>query len=135
MFPASTKGGGMCFAMPDVCLTPAPPAPPVPIPYPNLAQCAQATGVSTKVMIMNKETIVEMAKIPQSNGDEAGTNGGVMSGMNRGEVAFKLGSSKVMAEGKKIGRLLSLTGHNGANPNAPAGMQVAPSQTKVLVFP
>ncbi len=32
IFPASTKGGGQCFAIPDVCLTPAPPAPPIPVP-------------------------------------------------------------------------------------------------------
>jgi len=36
MFPASTKkGSGPCIAFPDVCKTPAPPAPFVPIPYPN----------------------------------------------------------------------------------------------------
>jgi hypothetical protein len=28
---------GMSMAFPDVCLTPAPPAPPMPIPYPNIA--------------------------------------------------------------------------------------------------
>ncbi|MBK7401287.1 MAG: DUF4150 domain-containing protein [Myxococcales bacterium] len=135
MFPASTTAGGMCFAMPDVCLTPAPPAPPVPIPYPNLAQCAQATSTTTKVLIQNKPVIVEMSKIPQSSGDEAGTNGGVMSGMNRGEVAFKLGSSKVMMQGKKVCFITSLTAHNGASPNAPAGAQIAPSQAKVIVAP
>ncbi len=36
MMPASSKKGGQCFAFPDVCKTPAPPAPFVPIPYPNI---------------------------------------------------------------------------------------------------
>ena len=44
MFPASTKGGGMCFGFPDVCKTPAPPAPFVPIPYPNFAPPMMASG-------------------------------------------------------------------------------------------
>jgi superfamily II DNA helicase RecQ len=43
IFPASTKGGGVCFAFPDVCLTPAPPAPPIPIPYPNIGQVSSAS--------------------------------------------------------------------------------------------
>ena len=35
MFPVSKKkGGGACIAFADVCKTPAPPAPFVPIPYP-----------------------------------------------------------------------------------------------------
>ena len=31
--------------------------------------------------------------------------------------------------------LTSMTGHNGTNANVPAGVQVAPSQTKVIVAP
>ncbi len=132
---AATKKGGMCFAMPDVCLVPAPPAPPIPTPFPNLAQCAQASATTTKVMIENKEVIVQTSKIPQSSGDEAGTNGGVMSGMNRGEVAFRTASSKVKFEGKGVVMLSAMSAHNGANANMPAGAQIAPSQPKVLVGP
>ena len=61
MFPASTKMGGTCFAMPDVCKVPAPPAPPIPTPFPNTAQCMQAnSGISTKVKVAQKEAILEM---------------------------------------------------------------------------
>ena len=49
IFPASTTAGGNCFAMPDTCLTPAPPAPPVPIPYPNTGMVNQAKKTSKKV--------------------------------------------------------------------------------------
>ena len=35
MCPASTKGGGMSIVFPDVCKTPSPPEPFVPVPYPN----------------------------------------------------------------------------------------------------
>lgn len=135
MLPASTKAGGTCFAMPDVCLTPAPPAPPVPVPYPNTAQVASANGVVTVVLIENKETVVEGSKIPNSSGDEAGTNGGVTSGTNMGPVEPKAFSSKVFLQGKKAVFLTATTAHNGTSANAPMGVQVAPSQTKVLVAP
>ena len=42
MFPASTNGGGQCFAFPDTCKTPTPGGP-VPIPYPNIAMVNQAS--------------------------------------------------------------------------------------------
>ena len=44
MFPVASKGGGSCAAFPDVCKTPAPPAPFVPIPYPHMAQCTDGDG-------------------------------------------------------------------------------------------
>ena len=135
IFPASTKAGGQDFAFPDVCLTPAPPAPPIPVPYPNIAMLNQATKASTKVKIVNKEACTLKTEIPKSSGDEAGTNGGVMSGQNMQKVLYKIGSSKVMIEGQKVVHATSMTGQNGASSNNPAGLQIAPSQTKVLVAP
>ncbi len=130
--PASTKAGGMCLGVPDVCLTPSGPSP-VPIPYPNMAQVSSCDGTIDKVLISNKETVVEDSKIPNSSGDEAGTAGGVMSGLNRGEAHFQLYSSKVYAKGKKIVFHTAITTHNGSNPNMPAGTQMSPSQSKVMV--
>lgn len=137
MIPASTNGGGMCVAFPDVCKTPAPPAPPIPIPYPNMAQLTQATGstCSQKVTFDGKKVVTTDTKIPQSNGDEAGTLGGVVSNCNMNQATFKLGSSKVLVEGKKVVYLGCMTGQNGSNANMPAGAQVAPSQAKVFVAP
>lgn len=135
MLPASTKAGGTCFGMPDVCLTPAPPGPPVPVPYPNTAQMAAANGAVTVVLVENMPTIAEGAKIPNSSGDEAGTSGGVSSGTNMGPVEPKVFSSKVYFQGKKAVFLTSTTAHNGTSANLPAGAQVSPSQTKVLVAP
>lgn len=135
IFPASTKGGGTCFAMPDVCLTPAPPAPPVPIPYPNTGMVNQAKKTAKKVKFSGKEAVTVQSEISRSMGDEAGTNKGVMSGTNMGKVVFKKGSAKVKAQGKKCIHLTSMTGHNGGNANMPAGVQVAPSQTKVIISP
>lgn len=135
MLPASTKAGGVYFAMPDVCLTPAPPAPPVPIPYPNTAQVAASNGTISKVLIENKETVAEGSKVPNSSGDEAGTNGGVTSGVNMGPVEPKVFSSKVFAGGKKVVFVTATSAHNGTSANMPAGAQIAPSQAKVFVAP
>ncbi len=140
IMPASTNGGGQCACFPDVCKTPAPPAPsPVPIPYPNMAMCTQAKGgtCSKKVKISNKKTIVVGAEISMSSGDEAGcAGGGVKSSKFKGPAKYKMGSSKVKAEGKKIAHAASMVEHNGSgNSNMPAGAQVAPSQTKVKVMP
>ena len=135
IFPASTKGGGQCFAMPDVCLTPAPPAPPVPIPYPNIGMVNQAKKTSTKVKFAGKEVVTKKSEMSRSSGDEAGVNKGVVSGMNMDKVTFKKGSSKVKIQGQPCVHLTIMTGHNGSNANMPAGAQIAPSQTKVIIAP
>jgi len=135
MFPGATKGGGQCMGMPDVCLTPAPPASPVPVPYPNVGMLNQATKTATKVYFVDKPVITLKSEIPRSMGDEAGVNGGVVSGTNMDRVLFKKGSAKVIVEGQPCVYLTSVTGHNGANSNMPAAQVIAPSQTKVLVAP
>lgn len=136
MFPGSTKGGGTCLAAPDVCITQVPP--PVnkaPIPYPNTAMLTQATNTSTKVKFFGSEVVTLKSEIPRSMGDEAGSSGGVISGVNMDKVVFKQGSSKVKVEGQPCIHLTSLSTHNGSNANAPSGCQVAPSQIKVFVAP
>jgi hypothetical protein len=135
IFPASTKGGGQCFAMPDVCLTPAPPSPPVPVPYPNIAMLNQANKESKKVKFAGKGVLTKKSEVPQTMGDEAGVNKGVMSGMNMSKMTFKKCSSKVKIEGQQCAHLTAVTGHNGSNANCPAGAQVALSQTKVIIAP
>lgn len=135
MLPGTTKAGGQCFAMPDVCKTPAPPAPPVPIPYPNIGMVTQLSKESKKVKFDKKGVGLVTSEIPKSMGDEAGTLGGVVSNMNMNKIVYKKGSSKVKAEGKAVTTLTAMTGHNGSNANMPAGAQIAPSQMKVLVMP
>ena len=140
MMGASTNGGGqsMTPGPTDVCKTPAPPAPPVPLPYPNIAQLNQAKGdtCSSKVLIDGKKTATEETEISMSSGDEPGTaGGGVMSNKFKGPCKFKQGSGGVKAEGKKVAYVTCMVGHNGDNANMPAGTQVAPSQTKVTVMP
>src|SRR5690349_2350879 len=101
MLPAATKKGGEAFAIPDTCMTPAAPSP-LPVAYPNWGMLNQTDKVIDKVLVENKETVVESSKIPISTGDEPGTLGGIISGVNMGQVTFKKYSSKVYAKGKKV---------------------------------
>jgi len=136
MFPASTNGGGQCFAFPDTCKTPTPGGP-VPIPYPNIAMVNQASGSSCakKVKICGKKAVHKKTKISMSSGDEAGcAGGGVISSKMKGAVNYKMGVSKVKIEGNDAINHLKMSGHNGSNANAPPGTQVAPSQTTVILM-
>jgi hypothetical protein len=130
---ASSKAGGICMGMPDVCLVPSAPSP-IPTPFPNIGQCDGADGTVDSVLIENKEVLVDSSKISSSKGDEAGSSGGVVSGVNRDQVTFKRASSKVYAKGKKMVMHTAMTAHNGSSANFPAGMQVSPSQTKVVLM-
>jgi hypothetical protein len=132
MFPAATNGGGQAMGMPDVCKVPAPPLPPIPTPFPNIAMLPQAVGGSVKVKIQNKPVITVAAKVPISMGDEAGVAGGVVSGLNVGPCAFKLGVPTVKIEGNAVVTQLKPTGHNGSSANC-MGAILAPSQMAVLV--
>lgn len=70
--PITVKGQGICFAFPDVCLTPAPPGPPVPIPYPNTlkSQLADASREAASVFAGGNPVITSKSSIPITTGDE-----------------------------------------------------------------
>ncbi len=131
MMPASCKKGGMATGFPDVCKTPSPGGP-IPIPYPNIAQVSQASKTAKKVKIAKKPACTMKSEVPRSNGDEAGTAGGVVSSCNMGKLQWAMGSSKVKIEGQKAVFVSGMTKHNKGNA---VGAQAAPSQTKVLVMP
>lgn len=138
MFPASTKGGGSVATTGplDACKTPSPGGP-VPLPYPNLGEVSNASGGSCaqKTKFDGSKVCTVKTELSRSSGDEAGTVGGVVSNRNMAAINFKMGSGKVIVEGEKCAHMGSMTGHNGSNANVPAGAQIAPSQTKVLVGP
>jgi hypothetical protein len=129
--PMATMAGGMCLGFPDVCKTQVGPVV-VPIPYPNIGTLAVGEGTTTKVLISNMPAYTQESKLPLSNGDEAGAEGGVISGMIMGEIAFRTASSKVSLQGQKAVVLTAMTAHNGSNANFPAGALLAPSQAKVI---
>ncbi len=131
-FPVCTLDGGMAQAnVPDVCNTPSP-AGPVPMAYPNMAELSSADDTIDKVLVAAKPTIVQASSVARSQGDEAGSPGGVVSGSFGEKVSFRQASSKVYAAGKKVVLATCMTAHNVSSPNAPLGQVTVPSQTKVF---
>lgn len=134
MFFITTKAGGMCTVATDVCNTPSPSGP-VPMTYPNIANCNQATAstCSEKVTIEGMTILHKGSEIPMSSGDEAGSQGGVISGKIKGETTFKKFSAKVKVEGQALVFQTCTTAQNGKSANAQGGLQADPSQSKVTV--
>ncbi|WP_027212213.1 DUF4150 domain-containing protein [Burkholderia sp. WSM2232] len=131
------NGGATALAVPDVCITPVPsPGGPVPtpLPYPNTGTTAMADpgGLVQNVLVVGLPAMNLASKVMMTEGDQPGSQGGVVSHKIMGEMSFLMGSTAVMVGGKPAVRLGALTGHNGAPPNA-EGSVIAPSQTVVVV--
>ncbi|MFO0550883.1 MAG: DUF4150 domain-containing protein [Polyangiaceae bacterium] len=136
MFAITTTAGGTCNGFPDVCKTPAPP--PVnqlPLPYPNLAlaMTANKSTCTLRVKILGQPVLTKRSMIPSSTGDEAGSLGGVVSGMIKGPALPKTSSLKVKAEGAAVIYQTCIMGQNGTNANC-VGIQDSPSQANVFVM-
>ena len=108
---------GIAFAFPDVCKTPAPPAPPVPIPYPNVADLSQATGVADQLLLgpNGDPALLLDSEVATSTGDEAGSAGGVTSGSIKGKCVITRASGSVLYGGKGVARFLDTTSQNDDN--------------------
>src|SRR5215471_3628007 len=80
---------GITTAFPDVCKTPAPPAPFVPIPYPNIAQSSDTANGSETVKCDGNPICLKDSNFSTSTGDEAGTaGGGMVSNKTQGKAEF-----------------------------------------------
>lgn len=109
------QSGGVTQAFPDVCKTPAPPGPPIPIPYPNISQSQHASKTAQTVTADGMPICVRDSIFSLSNGDEPGVIGGIMSGMIMGIAEFVNFSFDVEVEGKGVPRALDLMLHNKKN--------------------
>ena len=107
---------GIAFAFPDVCNTPSPGGP-IPLPYPNIAQLADATGVADQLLLgpSSLKAVLQDSSIPTSSGNEAGSLGGVSSGVIKGECKVTMASATVLYGGKGIARLSDMTRQNKQN--------------------
>ena len=105
---------GVAAAFPDVCKTPAPPAPvPPPIPYPNVGNSAMASAKVTKrVGDDTQKVVVKGSAYAMTSGDEPGVAMGVISNKIKGKSEVKNQSVNVKFEGKGIGRLSDPHGNN-----------------------
>jgi hypothetical protein len=107
--------GGVTIAFPDVCKTPAPPAPPIPIPYPNIAKSSDTADGSKKVKMDGNPICLKDSNFSTSTGDEAGTLNGVVSNKIKGKAEFVNFSFDVKVEGKSVARALDPMLHNDKN--------------------
>jgi hypothetical protein len=118
------QSDGISIGAPDVCLTPAPPAPLVPIPYVNVAQSKDLANQARTVFADGEAIAVKDSYFSTSVGDEPGTGGGVVSGVNKGKAIFANYSMNVFAESKGVARLTDPMLNNGNSPNAPPTPEV-----------
>jgi hypothetical protein len=106
---------GVTIAFPDVCKTPAPPAPFVPIPYPNIAKSSDSSKTAKKVSNKGENICVKDSNFMMSTGDEAGTLFGMISAKIKGKAEFINFSFDVQIEGKNVPRALDPMLHNDKN--------------------
>lgn len=123
------NSGGICMGMPDVCQTPTPGGP-VPIPYPNIAKSQDTAMGSSTVTVDGQPIMLKDSCFSQSTGDEAGSAGGVLSGIIKGKAEFINYSFDVMVEGKNVCRLGDMMLLN--NRNTPPMPEVQPP---IVVLP
>jgi len=111
---------GTAMAFPDVCKVPAPPAPFVPVPFPNIAMSKDTAQGTKKVKCDGNPIMIQGSNFSTSTGDEAGTLKGMVSMTNKGKAEFILQSFDVKAENKGIPRQLDLMLQNKlGSPNTP----------------
>jgi len=109
------KSNGVTIAFPDVCKTPAPPAPFVPIPYPNIAMSKDTMMGAKKVEAKGCPICVKDSNFKMSTGDEAGSLLGMISSKIKGKAEFLMFSFDTKAEGKGVTRALDIMLHNDKN--------------------
>ena len=102
---AHKGSGGQSPVFPDVCKTPAPPAGPIPIPYPNIGKSSDTSDGPTNVTVDGEMPSVKGSKYSTSSGDEAGSVGGIVSSTTSGECEFMMYSFDVKLDGKNACRL------------------------------
>lgn len=128
---ANTQMGGMDTGLPDVCLTPAAAGIPVPIPYPNIANGPMGVPAAYHVLISCAPAHNLGTSVPLTNGDNAGVNMGVASGMVMGPSRHLTGAFTCLIGGMPASRMTSSSLQNSTN--CP-GARVMPSQVTVLIL-
>ncbi|WP_457331027.1 DUF4150 domain-containing protein [Rhizobacter sp. P5_C2] len=115
------SSGVSTATVPDVCKTPSPGGP-VPIPYPNISQSSTlANGTTTVKADGGMMIAIKGSEFSTSNGDNAGTLGGVKSSTFMKESTWILYSFDVKMEGRNACRLTDKKLQNHGNTADMAG--------------
>jgi len=115
MLSHKAANGIAAATVPDVCKTPSPGGP-VPVPYPNIAQ-SDTLDKGTKTVTADGGNMCanKGSEYSSSNGDEAGTAGGVKSSTNMKEAKWITTSMDVKLEGQGAARLSDKMTNNHEN--------------------
>ncbi|MGE5451957.1 MAG: DUF4150 domain-containing protein [Acidobacteriota bacterium] len=108
------SNGVSMATIPDVCKTPSP-AGPVPIPYPNISQSTALDKGSSTVKADGMMIAIKGSEFSMSNGDNAGTAGGVKSSTFMKESTWILYSFDVKIDGQNACRLTDKKFQNHEN--------------------
>ncbi len=100
--------------VPDVCKTPSPGGP-IPVPYPNVAKQSSLQGGTTTVRAHGQMIAVKGSQYASSNGDEAGTAGGLKYGVNMKATDWITYSLDVKMDGQNACRHTDKKFHNNKN--------------------
>ncbi len=111
--------GGVSIATPDPCKLQAGPVLLV-LPLPNVAESKNLAQGTKKVTCDGQPVAIDGSTLDPTTGDEAGAQGGVVSGKTKGKAAIVGFSMDVMFEGKGVARANDMATHNEKNtPPAP----------------
>lgn len=114
--------GGIVITSPDVCMTPVGNSI-VPVPYVNTANSADTSNGSKTVTVDSNPIMLKDSCFSVSCGNEAGTAGGISSGVTKGKAMFVSASFDVLVEGKPVCRrldpMVSNQSCSGNTPPAP----------------
>lgn len=128
MLPAANRSSGQNVGSPDVCKTPIGTVH-VPTPYVNVASHAQAVGASTTTYVCMQSALNQGSTIPQSSGDEAGTDHWSI----KGSCTHTRGNSVVFIDSLPAINLTSLTSQNKGNCSSGA-VAIAGAATVLLTL-
>lgn len=100
------KGNAKSINFPCVGKTPGPPAPFVPVPYPNVSMGTDTAKGSKKVKAHGKEVCLKnTSNFKTSTGNEAATaGGGLITAKTKGKSSYVMYSMDVKIEGKEVPR-------------------------------
>ncbi len=118
---ASKSASGVSSACaPDVCFSPGPPPPGVPVPYANTVLAKDLDNLSRTVFFKGTGAALEKDSFfATSYGNEPATPGlkkGTVSGQIKGKGHFATWSMNVKVEGKGVARHLDTVTHNHNSP-------------------
>ena len=104
------KGSALSINFPCVGKTPGPPAPFVPVPYPNVSKGNDTAKGSKKVKAQNKPVALKnKSEFSTSVGNEAATaGGGIVTAKQKGKSKYYMYSMDVKIEGKEVPRAFDI---------------------------